>query len=72
MMRYSTALLLLLLCSCAAPKDSYKSFPRPKYDVDTKHRRNGVPSVRQTWWSKAWFWQPMGGNKRKGKSIRIR
>lgn len=72
MMRLACILALLGLGGCAAPKDSYKCFPRPKYDVNTKHRRNGVPSVRQTWWSKAWFWQPMGGNKRKGKSIRIR
>lgn len=63
--------LLLLLASCAAPKDSYKNFPRPKYEVRTK-ARNGTPSVRQTWWSKGWFWQRTTGKKRTGKSIRLK
>lgn len=71
MMRLACILALLGLGGCAAPKDSYKNFPRPKYEV-RQHARNGTPSVAQKWWKKAWFWQPMGGNKRKGKSIRIR
>jgi hypothetical protein len=71
MTRATPFALLLLVAGCAAPKDSYKSFPRPKYDV-RQHARNGTPSVAQKWWKKAWFWQPMGGNNRKGKSIRIR
>lgn len=65
-------LCMVAFSGCAAPKDSNRSFPRPKYDVSTNTKRNGVPAVRQTWWSKAWFWQRMGGNKRKGKSIRLR
>lgn len=64
--------LLVVLSGCAAPKDSYKSFPRPKYDVNTKHRRNGVPGVRQTWWIKAWFWQPLTKKQRKAHTIKMR
>lgn len=43
-----TLILLLVLTGCAAPKNSYKRFPEPKYKVRT-HARDGVPSVAQTW-----------------------
>lgn len=70
MIHLRTLILLLILTGCAAPKNSYKRFPEPKYKVRT-HARDGVPSVAQTWWSHLWFWENWG-NKKQGKSIRLR
>ncbi len=64
-------LLMLLATGCAAPKDSHKSFPRPKYEL-RPNARNGTPAVTQRWWSRGWFWQPTTARKRKPKTIRLK
>lgn len=60
-MKTLRAIIIIMLASlvdgCAAPKDSAKHFPRPKYHVETKRVRQGRASVAQTWWSHLWFWQ---------------
>jgi hypothetical protein len=54
-----TACALLLCCaSCAGGKPPHTQFHRPKYDVSTGTRAvPGKPAVRQTWFSRFWFWQ---------------
>lgn len=62
------ALLALFgLAGCAAPKDSYVHFRKPKYKVRPK-ARNSTPGVAQTWWSHRWFWQRHHRRIRIGKT----
>lgn len=52
-------LTLCLACTaCGSSKPPHTQFHRPKYETSTKARETrGKPSVRQTWYSKFWFWQ---------------
>lgn len=50
--------LIAMLAGGCAPKDTTRTFSRPKYEVSTHHTtRNGRAAVRQKWHKRWWFWQ---------------
>lgn len=55
-----TGLALMVCCTgCGAGKPPHTQFSRPKYEVSTRTNPvSGKPAVRQTWFSRFWFWQP--------------
>lgn len=52
-------MMMLILCTaCIAPRDSAQHFGKAKYKLQVREKpRQGLPSVRQTWWGKQVLWQ---------------